>query len=286
MQDDSQVGKNSSKTTTLLVVVTLIIAAAAFYFFKMRSQEPVAESIPIEVPPSSAPTQEEEEPVVETPAYEAPAPVVQEKPLPPLGDSDNAALTALKELGGDSLLKLIVPQEVIRKFVLTVNNLSEGKVVHEYRPLVSPTPPFEVEVIPTLVEPIAGAPEPEPQYNLAAKNYERYKVYVTALALVDPDLAATTYKRFYPLISQAFKELGLKKPNFHSVMIAAIDNILAAPEVPAELVLVRPKVFYLFADPALEKLPQTHKLMLRMGQENARSVKASLMQLREKLIAK
>jgi hypothetical protein len=86
------------------------------------------------------------------------------------------------------------------------------------------------------------------------------------------------------LFEEAFKELGLKKSNFHSIMIAALDNILAAPDVQGDILLVRPKVFYQFADPALEKMPQTHKLMLRMGPENARSVKASLRQLRAKLI--
>jgi hypothetical protein len=123
------------------------------------------------------------------------------------------------------------------------------------------------------------------QERISTANFERYESYVTTLALIDSDATATMYRHFYPLLEEAFKELGLKKSNFHSVMIAAIDNILAAPDERGELLLVHPKVLYQFADPALENMPQTHKLMLRMGPENARSVKASLRQLRARLMA-
>jgi hypothetical protein len=204
---------------------------------------------------------------------------VQVEPLPSLNESDASVLNALKELRGESLLALIVPQEVIRKFVMAVNGVSEGKVVHEYRPVVSPPPPFQVEKVAVTVEGQAAEQE-----RIAASNYARYETYVTTIALIDMDTAVAIYKRFYPLLEEAFKELGLKKSNFHSIMIAAIDNVLAAPDVQGDILLVRPKVFYQFADPALEKLPQTHKLMLRMGPENARSLKASLRQLRAKLI--
>ncbi|MES2676309.1 MAG: DUF3014 domain-containing protein, partial [Pseudomonadota bacterium] len=86
--------------------------------------------------------------------------------------------------------------------------------------------------------------------------------------------------------SEAYKEMGLTKGNFHSVLIRAIDNIIAAPEVSGDLNLVRPKVYFEFADPALEKLPAIHKLMLRMGPENASRVKSSMKSLRAKLIQK
>jgi hypothetical protein len=42
-------------------------------------------------------------------------------------------------------------------------------------------------------------------------------------------------------------------------------------------------VFYQYADPALEKLPASHKLLLRMGPENTRQVQESLRRLRAEL---
>lgn len=278
MNDDYQPRKSSSTTMIVMVVLALILAAAAFYF--LRDQAPVAlptVTTPVAVVPQSvASSSAAAAPIVE---YEAPQPVVQAEPLPLLNESDANLLTALEQLRGEGLLQLLVPQELIRKFVLAVNNLAEGKVIHEYRPVISPPPPFIADTFSVMIEGTAADQE-----RVSPKNFSRYETYVTTLALIDSDAAAAVYRRFYPLLEEAFRELGLKKPNFHSVMIAAVDNILAAPDARGDLLLVRPKVFYQYADPALEALPQTHKLMLRMGPENARSVKASLRQLRARLV--
>lgn len=278
MQEYQQPKQGSPVTMIVIVVLAVIVAAAAFFY--LRDDAPpeshsVAKLLPV-TPPSVSSAAALDTP---KPVYEPPEPVVEVEPLPALGESDESVLSALEELRGEGLLKLIVPQEVVRKFVLAVNNLEEGKVIHEYRPVVSPAPPFIAEKFSVMVEGVAAEQE-----RISANNYQRYEPYVTTLALIDPDAAAAVYKRFYPLMAEAFKELGLKKTNFHTVVIGAIDNILAAPDVQGDVLLVRPKVFYQFADPALEQLPPAHKLMLRMGPENARSVKASLRQLRARLV--
>lgn len=278
MSDDYPPRQNSSTTMIIIVVLVLIVAAAAFFF--LRDDAPAVAptvTVPTAVTPQLAATSSAAAaPITE---YQPPPPVIQVEPLPLLNESDTGILAALQQLRGEGLLQLLVPQEVLRKFVLAVNNLAEGKVIHEYRPVISPPPPFIAETFPVMIEGAAVDQE-----RVASTNFQRYEPYVTTLALIDSDAAAAVYRRFYPLLEQAFDELGLKKPNFHSVMIAAIDNLLAAPDARGDLLLVRPKVFYQYADPALEAMPQTHKLMLRMGPENARSVKASLRQLRTRLV--
>jgi hypothetical protein len=279
MSDDYQPRKSSSMTMIVIVVLALIAAAATFYF--LRDDGPAVSptaSTPVGVAPQPATTANAS--VAPTPAYEPPPPVATVEPLPLLNESDSSLLAELQQLRGEGLLQLIVPQEVIRKFVLAVNNVAEGKVIHEYRPIVSPPPPFIAESFSVVIEGTAADQE-----RVSPKNFQRYEPYVTTLSLVDSDAAVSVYRRFYPLLEEAFLELGLKKPNFHSVLIAAIDNVLAAPDARGDLLLLRPKVFYQYADPALETLPQTHKLMLRMGPENARSVKASLRQLRTRLVS-
>lgn len=264
----------------LVIWILLVVALAALGYFLLRPgdtaipetkitksvepaiQQPVAE-------PEAAPLQE----------YEAPQTTVEVEPLPALNNSHQALLESLKSLGSDNLLGLLVPDELIRKFVLAVNNIQEGKVPHEYRPVISPQSPFLIDSFNVLVD-----GNEVNQERIDNKNFARYEPYVHALALMDADAAVNVYKRYYPLLEEAFRELGLKKKNFHSVMIGALDNILATPDIHGDLLLLRPKVFYQYADPALEKLPATHKLMLRMGPENARSVKASLRQLRAKLV--
>ena len=264
--------------TMLLLVVVVLIAVGALFFLLRDKPQPAAPQVttPVAVEPAPQVPPPQVEPEV---VYEPPQVLQVVEPLPPLNESDTSVLDALRELRGDSLLALLVPQELIRKFVLAVNGVAEGRVVHEYRPLVSPPPPFIQEKFSVTVE---GA-EVE-QLRIAEANYARYETYVTTLALVDMDSLVAIYKRFYPLLEEAFKELGLKKSNFHSVLIAAIDNLLAAPDVQGDVLLIQPKVFFQFADPVLEKMPATHKLMVRMGPENARSVKASLRQLRARLL--
>lgn len=279
MSDDYQARQSSSTTMIVIVVLALIAVAAAFFFLRddvpAQSQTvvtpvAVAPQVVVEAPPAVA------APIIE---YEPPQPVIEVEPLPVLNESDANVLAALQQLRGEGLLELLVPQEVLRKFVLVVNNIAEGKVIHEYRPVISPPPSFMTETFSVMIEGVAVDQE-----RVSPSNFQRYEPYVTTLALIDSDAAVALYRRFYPLLEEAFRELGLKKPNLHSVLIAAIDGALAAPDVQGDLLLVRPKVFYQFADPALEALPQTHKLMLRMGPENARSVKASLRQLRARLM--
>lgn len=279
MSDDYPPRQKSPIAVIVTVVVALIALGLAFVFLRDDSPADITAVKPGTVAPevatySSVPV--EQAPIEE---YQPPAEVIEVEPLPALSESDGNILSALQQLRGEGLIELLVPQELGRKFVLAVNNLSEGKVIHEYRPVISPPPPFIVDNFTVMIEGEAVAQE-----RISTNNFQRYETYVTTLALIDSDAAIAVYRRFYPLLEEAFRELGLKKPNFHSVMIAAIDNILAAPDAQGDLQLVRPKVFYQYADPALEQLPQTHKLMLRMGPENARSVKASLRQLRTRLI--
>lgn len=271
--------KSSGGWLLPLVLIVVILALVYWLFVRDRQPEPVA--VPavtapavVEAPPVVAPPVVVEPEVVYEPPVAAPAP----EPLPLLNESDAPLLESLANLRQE-LLALLVPQELVRKFVMATNAAAEGKVVTEYRPVVSPPPPFIPETYQVTVNGESVA-----QQRIARANFDRYGVYVNTLAQVDPDTLAALYRRFYPLLEEAFAELGLKKSNFHSVMIAAIDNILAAPEVQGDMLLIHPKVFYQFADPVLEKLPQTHKLMLRMGPENARSVKASLRQLRSRLL--
>ncbi len=279
MRDDYEPRTRSSGSMIAIIVLVAIIAGVAFYVLREQAPETAqTASTPVVATPQ-APTNSATSSVAPIVEYEAPEPVVEVEPLPGLNESDSSILAALQQLRGEGLVQLLVPQEVIRKFVLAVNNIAEGKVIHEYRPVVSPTTAFAPETFSVVVD-----GNTVDQERVAQRNYERYEAYVTTLALIDSDAAVAVYRRFYPLLEEAFRELGLKKPNFHSVMIAAIDNVLAAPDAQGDLLLVRPKVFYQYADPALEQLPQTHKLMLRMGPENARSVKASLRQLRARLI--
>lgn len=269
----SEQNKSIATAVGLVLVASIIVAVAVFFYLRPPAAEDTKAEVfapnPAAESPSAA-TPEEARPV-----YQAPEPEPQEQPLPVLAESDRPLLDAVEKLS-EAGLKLLVPEEVIRKFVRAVNAADEGKLVHEYRPLVSPAPPFKVD----LFDAATGETE---QYKLSVENYQRYDKYVSAFTAIDTDALVSLYKRYYPLLEEAYTEMGLKKGNFHTVMLGAIDNAIAAPVIESDVLLTRPKVFYQFADPKLEALPATQKLMLRMGPENARSLKASLKALRAKL---
>lgn len=268
----SQTESGSSKRSLVVMLILVLIAGLAlglaYYFYRNQPQPapiPVAE-VPVEAPLALPPLAQTPAPL---PVLEAPAPEEPAPPLPKLNESDASVLTELQSLSSASL-KLIVPQEILRKFVRAVNAMDEGKVVHEYRPIASPPPPMRVE---SLGQPQGEAPR---QYRLTAENFRRYDEYVTLFAMVDKEALAATYRRFSPLLEEAYSEMGLKKGSFHEVLLSVMDKLIAMPVHEGELLLVQPKVFYQFADPELEKLPSTHKLLLRMGPENARSLQSSL----------
>ena len=120
---------------------------------------------------------------------------------------------------------------------------------------------------------------------IAAENSARYAPYVRALESVDAAALVAAYLRAYPLFQQAYRELGYPDGYFNDRLVAALEDMLAAPDAGASPKLVRPKVLYEFADPALEEASAGQKIMVRMGSDNARRAKAKLRELRQALAA-
>jgi hypothetical protein len=136
------------------------------------------------------------------------------------------------------------------------------------------------------VEPVPGAftvLDGTGEATLGAANSARYAPYVRVFASVDTRSLVKRYVDSYPLFQRAYAELGFPNANFNDRLVAAIDDMLAAPELSGPVKLVRPKVQYQFADPELESSSAGQKIMLRMGAENAVRVKAKLREIRREL---
>ncbi|MFC6977934.1 DUF3014 domain-containing protein [Microbulbifer taiwanensis] len=159
----------------------------------------------------------------------------------------------------------------MRKWVAAVNAGSRGELIHKHRPLK------------TIKGPILVAEEGATGMRLSADNYHRYDQPVRLFAMMDTGTAVEIYRYWYPRLAQAYGELGIRNKNFHQEVLEAIDQVLAAPQVDEPIQLVRPSVYYKFADPKLEKLPGLHKLMIRMGPDNAARVKEKLQELKTEL---
>jgi hypothetical protein len=221
------------------------------------------------------------------PVYDEPVPAPVPQPLPDLDQSDASVLAALKGLNVNGLVEMVIPQDMLRKFVRAVNVIEEGKVITDYRPIASPQGTFAADSFNVKVSGgELGEQQDVEQFRVSPKNYLRYTLFVQVISALDSDASIALYKHFYPLLNKAHQELGLNKGNFHSMLIRAIDKVLSAPDANGDLLLIHPKVYYEFADPVLEKLPEVHKLMLRMGPDNAEKIKASLRNARVKLLQK
>ena len=118
---------------------------------------------------------------------------------------------------------------------------------------------------------------------LSPANFTRYDALGDALAELDTDALARWFNRYEPLLQQALSELGNGERNIRGLVLAGLDLMLAAPAPGGDIELVRPSVFYKFADPALEALPETQKLLIRMGPRNRELVLERVRKLRESL---
>jgi hypothetical protein len=251
------------------LIGALVIAGIAWYAAHRQPQAPQPEPSPVETPaPPAAPPQTSAEPQIRHP-IEAP-----QNALPPLAESDSAIRDALASLVGDrSLLALLKLDTFVRRVVATVDNLPRRKLAPRLMP----------------VKPASGAFVTGGSGDtlvMSDRNYARYAPYVRLLDVIDAQKLAAVYMRFYPLFQQAYQDLGYPQGYFNDRLVEAIDDMLAAPAVDAPVKLVRPKVYYLYADPELEALSAGQKILIRIGPDNAAKAKAKLRAIRAELVGK
>ncbi|RYY76647.1 MAG: DUF3014 domain-containing protein [Gammaproteobacteria bacterium] len=282
--DRPQVGFSPVVKWGVVLVAAGAIGAIGYYLTRDTNHAPHLPELSTPVATQPAVTSEA---AGDKQVYEDPAPTPAPQPLPDLDQSDATVLDALRDLNVNGLVEMIIPQEILRKFVRGVNVLAEGKVITEYRPVASPQGAFVADSFNVKVSGgELGEQQDVEQFRVSPKNYLRYTLFVQVVSALDSDTAVGLYKHYYPLLNRAHQELGMSKNNFHSVLIRAIDKVLAAPDANGDMILIHPKVYFEFADPALEKLPDTQKLLLRMGPDNAAKIKASLKNARVKLLQK
>jgi hypothetical protein len=119
---------------------------------------------------------------------------------------------------------------------------------------------------------------------LQPENFARYDALVQFAESFDPKAAAKVYLRFYPLLQEQYRALGYPHGHLNDRVVAAIDDMLTAPEVSGPIRLVQPRVQYRFDDPLLESLSAGRKVMIRVGPENAARLKKVLRALRAEIV--
>lgn len=246
----------------VVAVIACAVAGLVWYRHDRSAALVPAESLPAAAPAAGAA------------APEAPAhPLEQAAPALPLSPegADAALLAELSRLSAtDGLSRWIRPVNLVRHFVATVDALPRRVV------------PQEVVV----TTPVAGHLMVQPGDGgqvIAADNAKRYLPWVHLLLSLDPSTAASVYRRYYPLLQQAYRDLGYPNGYFNDRLIEVIDDVLEAPQLSSPPRVVQPSVMWRYEDPDLESLSAGQKILLRIGPVSAKGVRQWLAAFRAKI---
>jgi hypothetical protein len=259
------------RKSRIWILVLLLLAGAVFYLWQ-TSRAPNADLAPApEAPPQVSAPAERQAPGIRYPIEESAVVNSPSPDLPQLDESDSIVRDALSGLvEGDVLQKLLRDENVVRHIVVTVDNLPRSKVA--------------ARLLPT--KPVQGGLATEKSSEglaIAEGNFRRYTPYVSVAENIDPQKLVSLYVELYPLFQRAYEELGYPDDYFNDRLVAVIDHMLEAPEPTGPILIKQPHILYKYVDPDLEKSSAGHKLMIRMGKDNAARVKKKLREVRDVL---
>lgn len=282
------------KTLAIIAVLSLIgILFLVYLGVTFESPEGTTRTVEIERPvprpitPVTAPAPVdpvEAEPVNIQEVESAPAPVLAEsepepgqpevEPLPSLNDSDSAVLTRLASMEmGASLLRMLTPDDIIRKFVVFTYSAAQGNLPQVDYPLRG----VGGEIVVTEIN--------DNLYEMQPATHRRYDAMVDTLVAMEPQQAIAVYRALRPLFQEAYAELGMGSGNFDEVLLQAIDQIMAADTATGPFQLIKPSVMYVYAEGRIEDMSPVEKQLLRLGPENTEKLKGRLPAYRERLQA-
>ena len=249
------------KAVWYIAPVVVLAAAGGYYYYthRVKAPEPVAQ-MPMPAVPAAT------EPQIKHPIPQDMA--APDQALPALDDSDASLRGSLAPLADPaSLERFLVPENLVRNIVVTVDNLARSKAAVERRP-VKPTP---------------GAFALDGEMTLGEANFARYAPFVKLVQTADAKQLAAVYLHYYPLFQEAYESLGNPDTYFNDRLVEVIDHLLETPTPSGPIVLAQPNVFYEYADPDLEARSAGQKLLLRMGTANAQQIKGKLRELRAEI---
>ena len=247
----------SRESTQFYIPILLAIAGAAvliYYYLEINQPVPSVEDSTSPAVVESA-AKKQKMPLHPFPRIASPEGLGgQLVPLPSLDQSDQYLKLALTDvLGSQIVTDMLAETDLIARIVATVDNLSRDHVAERIRPFDRLDSSFD---------------------------YRRYDLLVDIVTNADLKELTKIYGRFYPLFQKAYIDLGYPNAYFNDRMVTVIDHLLATPEVQDPIRLVRSHVLYEFADMDLESLSSGQKLLIRLGNEHATRIKATLSKLR------
>ena len=249
------------QTGPFVGVVALAIVAGVVSYDFFVADPPVEEAAAVAEAPAPA--------VPDIGARPEPDPPDPPVPPVPLDESDGMVRDLVTTLSPHpGLAAWLIPDDLVRIFVVVVDNIADGHTPAEHLPPWRPTRRFQTTgaVSGLQVDPLSHA---------------RYDTHAEIVAAIDPAVAAHLYNTLRPLVAAAYAELGRAGEEFDATVLRALRNLLETPVLEREVRLIHRAPFFEFADPALEDLLPVQKQFLGMGPRNVRAVQASLLEIAE-----
>jgi hypothetical protein len=259
-------------------VILVVVGGAALYW---RHHRPVPAAVALPGPPALAPSGPPPAAPPAAPAIRHPLAAAPSAGLPPLDRADAYVEAAVVDLLGHKDVRAFLHLDgLLRRFAATVNNLAGDDASASLWPVKTTAGRFTTEA--------RGG-----EMVIGAANAARYAPFVRFAAAIDARRAAGLYRRLYPLLQQAYEDLGFPGSYFNDRVVEVIDNLLATPSLSGPIAVTRfaadggsGSALYIYADPSLEARSAGQKILLRMGRENAAALTAKLSELRAELVAR
>ncbi len=239
---------------TGIVFILVVAAVIIVYYFFTHKKAPEATEVAeiLEEEPLEKVQQEETEP----------------EPVEPiditLEESDSVLRGFLESISTDPRLsKWMGTDHLIKNFVAAVDNIAHGLSPRKQIDFFEPAGEFLVE-------------KKEDRYYIDKDTYKRYDPVANVFSSIDTGKSVQLYRRFKPLIQEAYEELGYPDIDFDETLERAIKELLAVPIIEEDIMLISKVKSFELSDPELENLSQAQKHLLRMGPDNIRNIQNKL----------
>jgi len=258
------------KATFKTIILFILIGAGIAAYLYFQHDQTITKPQPVDVPDVKSATisPDNNEPSTRQILNEP----EEEIALPQLGSSDNFMAAALEKLlNNKALMGIFINDQLINNIVVTIDNLPRKQVTMRLMPIKKAPGHFLTT-------------ESEGQKIISPDNQKRYSNYMKLAESIDSTQLVKLYVQLYPLFQQSYEQLGYPNQYFNDRLMVVIDNLLATPEVSEPIPLVQPKFFYLYADAELEKRSIGQRILMRIGLDNERMIKAKLNEIKQALM--
>jgi len=190
-----------------------------------------------------------------------PEPTPTATPSPPPVVDQAQAQSLLESLSPAALFRRALAEgNVVRRWVVVTDNLSEDVSPRVPLRFLAPSRPFTIR-------------RREGRNVIAPQSYQRYDEFADAVASLDVQALAKTYRGLHQALENAYRALGYPDAALDQVTARALQRIVLAPVREGDVAVERHGP-YVFADPGLEALGPVEKHLLRMGPRNTRLIQA------------